>query len=497
MLKIKAFYGITIAALIVFASPESVFSQDIERPVKSGLKTLEMKHAFELEDCIAIAMQNSFQIRIAEKQLKLARVQLMKAMRDLGPEVKFLVEDSQGKVNRVLYTGRKLQAMGRQPIFRGGELIYTLQQKRLALDVVKQDYERIKNDLTLEVKEAYYSLDKTQKNIKIQKKLDKEVTKFQDIVKAGYKADAVSQIDFLKVSAHKNQADFNLESATENMFVANLMLQQTMNIEDEIAIRAVKEPRVIEIDLDTCYTLAYMNRPELKIAYLREGFFRYGDKIKKAKAFAPKFDILGMYGNMREDWVPNDRQDADVIPVFPTATGRNDPRGLGPEYYLGFEATMPFWGNTVKCTLIEEEWQPVVSAWQGTQSRTSTITFGILDALTDIEGLSEGEVEYIKSQNEMNKKKQEVTLEVKEVYFKYKKAILLMKLAKSKVKYQEKEVALLEIRRELGEALYSDVTEELLKLAEEQYLCVQAIADYYTAIASLNKAVGIEGYFEN
>ncbi len=71
-----------------------------------------------------------------------------------------------------------------------------------------------------------------------------------------------------------------------------------------------------------------------------------------------------------------------------------------------------------------------------------------------------------------------------------------MDVAKSKITFQAKQVEILEIRRQLGEAQYSDVVEEMIKLAEEEFSYIQAIADYYISIALLNKAVGIDGYFE-
>ncbi len=101
----------------------------------------------------------------------------------------------------------------------------------------------------------------------------------------------------------------------------------------------------------------------------------------------------------------------------------------------------------------------------------------------------------MRSQDEAKKKKQEVYLEIKETFFKYEKALLLMQLAKDKIAYQAKEVEILNIRLELGEAQYSDVIEEMIKLAEEEFSYMQAVTDYYISIASLNKAIGVDDYF--
>ena len=99
------------------------------------------------------------------------------------------------------------------------------------------------------------------------------------------------------------------------------------------------------------------------------------------------------------------------------------------------------------------------------------------------------------AKSEYNKTKQEINIEVQETYFKYKRALLQMSVAESKVDYQSRQVDFTEAKRELKEAGASSVLEELVKLGEEQYSLLQAISDYFIAIKSLNKAIGIIGYF--
>ena len=265
-------------------------------------------------------------------------------------------------------------------------------------------------------------------------------------------------------------------------------MQQALNIDEDINIVEVKSPRRITIELEDCYTLAYLNRPEIKINHLSIEYFKYEKKILQARSNFPRVDFLGMYGNMREDYVKGDMGNS-------TGTGL-DPRGFGPEYYVGVKATIPIWGSTAGYSLTQEDWQPVVSAFQGTKSTTSSTTFDVFNKLEDISAVKEAELEYMRSQEELNKKKQEISLEIKETFFKYKKALLLLDVAQSKIMFQSKQVEILKIRHELGEALYSDVAEEMIKLAEEEFSYFQAITDYYIAIATLNKAVGLEDYFK-
>jgi len=456
-------------------------------PKKSAEKkkeTLPEKRKLDLEECITIAAENHLPLLIAKKQLKLAGFRLLEAKRKLGPTVTAKWEITGGQVSRRYYDGEKIVVEGKQPIFYGGELIFSVKQAKINLEVVKTDFGRIKNEMILQVKKAYYSLDKSKKTLKIQNRLYEGTKKFYDIAKGGYEAGVVSYIEFLEVNSKYNQINFQVVSAEEDLSVANLLLQQAMNIEGHIEIVEVGKPRITELNLEDCFNLAYLNRPEIKIRNLFFEYFEYEGKIAKARSNFPRVDILGSYGNMREDFVPRD------------LSGEDHPRGLGPEYYVGTKVSVPFWGSTLGYSYTQEEWQPVVQTVHGTAATTQRITLSLLDKMEDISKVYEAELEHMRSQDEMDKKKQEIALEIKETFFKYKKAILLINVAKSKIDFQSKQVEILEVKRALGEAQYSDVIEEMIKLAEEEFSYIQAMSDYFTAIATLNKAIGLDDYFK-
>lgn len=438
---------------------------------------------FSLEGCISVAMERHLPLRIAKKQLRLAEMRLAEANRKLGPTVTAKWELTDGRVSGAYYDGEKIAVEAKQPLFYGGELVFSIRQAKVNLEIVKNDYNRIKNDLILQVKKGYYNLDKAENALKIQEKLQSETQKLHNTTKAGYDAGVIAKVEFLKVSSQYNQANFQVASAEEDISIANLILQQAMNIDREIRIIPLGEPGIIELGLRDCFDLAFLNRPEMKISHLALEHYEYEKKIMQARTRWPRADLLGMYANTREDFIDYDR-------------GDDKPRGLGPEYYVGTKISMPLWGSTVGYSFTKEKWQPIVRTTKATKSNTHEFSISFLDKLEDLSGLTEAELEYMRSQDDLNKKKQEITLEVKEVFFKYKKALFLMDVAESKLEFQTKQVEITDIRRELGEVQYSDVIEEMIKLAEEEFAHLQAISDYYVAIASLNKAVGLEGHFE-
>src|SRR4030042_5488984 len=190
MIKAAAFTVVFICALAGISYAQEKLPEGVEA-----------RRKLTLEECITIAIENHIPLKIGKKQLELARLRLIETKRNLGPTVTAKLESSSGKVTSRNYAGAKIALEGKQPIFYGGELVFSVRQAEVNLEVVKTDYERIKNELVLQVKKAYYSLDKTKKALGVQRKLCNRTSEFNDIAKAGYGANVISRLEFLKVSS--------------------------------------------------------------------------------------------------------------------------------------------------------------------------------------------------------------------------------------------------------------------------------------------------------
>ncbi len=84
---------------------------------------------------------------------------------------------------------------------------------------------------------------------------------------------------------------------------------------------------------------------------------------------------------------------------------------------------------------------------------------------------------------------------MKESYHNYQKAIIQVKNALEKIRFQKEAVKTTRVQSQLNEALQSQLLEAEIKLADERSLYIKALSDYNFSIVRLNKAIGIEGYF--
>jgi outer membrane protein TolC len=444
-----------------------------------------------LKDCIDIASKNYIPLQVAVKSIKLGEMRLFEARRNLLPTFGLTYEEYSGRVNGREYIGRKQYFELQQPVVHGGELFFTMKQAEINLEVSKNDYTRIKNELILQVKKAYYSLLRSHENVKLQAALSAEVRKIYEIVEKAYKENLIAKVEWLNVVSQEGQVKYQLISAEGDESVAELILKQTMYVDykDRIDVMPVGQFKKLELDFDRTLTAAYMNRPEMKINALMLQYYKYEVNIMKAKGW-PKIDLMGNWGLAKEEYVSQDR-------LGPNSSGVFDmDQKLAPQYYAGIKFSMPIWGSTTSYNWTKEKFVPVVSSYQGTEAVTNTVKFNFLDDLKYYSNKQNALIDFDRARQEMVKIKQDVTLEVREDCFNYEKAVVQLDTAANKVKYQDKELEITKLRRELDELPDSAVIESLIKTAQEKFGYVSSVAECYTAVASLNKAVGIDNFFD-
>lgn len=452
----------------------------------------DMPSVFSLDDCIDIAAKNHIPLQVAAKSIRLAEMRLFEARRNMVGTATIRFEEYSGRVSAREYTGRKQFIEGQQPVFHGGELFYTMKQAEVNLEVVKNDYARIKNDIILQVKKAYYTFLKAKENLEFQKALFEEVARISDMVDKQYEAGVLPKLELLNVASQASQVNFQFISAEGDKAVAELILKQAMNVDPKgkMDIRPRFGIRKISADFEKVLQAAMLNRPEMKINTLMLTYYNYEKNIAKAKGW-PKVDLMGNWGLMKEEFASEDRLGP------PAGTTALDPDvKLEQQWYAGFKVSMPFWGSTGEYSWTKEQWVPVVSAFQGTEATTTAYKFNILDNLKYYSDRQSSEIDFDRARQELTKVKQDITLEVRENCFNYEKALIQLDTATSKIAFQEKDLELNRLRREMDEVPDSTVVESMIKMAQEKFGYSQARSDYCTAVASLNKAIGIEDYFQ-
>ena len=455
---------------------------------------------FSLDDCINIAIRNNIPLQIAEKNVKLAQMRIMEARRNMLPSATVVWEPYTGVMNEQRYYGRKQYIEGKQPVFHGGELFFTLKQAEVNLEISRNESNKTKNELILQVKKAYYSLAKSEDNLKLQSELSVEVEHIFNMVNEQYDAKIASKLELLNVSSQASQTKYQLASADGDVGVAELILKQAMNIDPEatIKVRPKLEFNRVEVKYADALKAAFANRPEVIINTLMIDYYIYGKKVALSKGL-PKVDLMGSWGLAKETYVLEDNAFSNTgatnAPGFNTPTIADEK--VKAQWYAGLKASVPAWGSTGEYSFTREQWVPTVATFQGTEAKTNSFKFKILDNLAMYSEKQSAEIDFDRARQELNKIRQDVNLEVKEGCFNYQKALIQLDTAVYKVKYQEKDLEFTKMKRSLDEAQDSSVIESMIKLSQERFGYVQALTDCHTAVASINKAIGVKDYIKD
>jgi outer membrane protein TolC len=446
-----------------------------------------------LDDCIKIAVRNNIPLQVATESVRLAEMRVNETKRNLLPSATLAAERYTGEINARQYYGMKNYIEGQQPVFQGGQLWFAMKQAQTNVQISKCDYDKIKNELTLQTKKGYYTLGKARENLKIQQGLAGEVNKIYERKKKEAEFGVTSKLEFLNVGSQASQVGYQLVAAESDLGIAELILKQTMNLDplDTLLVEPNLEFRKIDVGYEESVRAAFVYRPEIRMDTLMLQYYDYGRKIAKGK-FWPKIDLLGSWGLAKEEYTSQDR----LGPTSPTgAAGTNGPiydvdAKLEQQWYAGVKTSAPIFGSTFEYSWVREQWVPVVSAYQGTEAATNSWKVKILDRLDIYSDKQQSQIDYDRARQELNKIKQDVTLEVKEDCYNYEKALLQLDVATKKVKFQESDTEYNAFRAGLDEVPTSVLVESMIKLAQEKYGYAQALTDCHLSIAALNKAIG-------
>jgi len=485
--------------MVNYAMPE-LFGRKTPDPGR-----VDTARVMTLDDCVKEALKNNQHMKLGDEQVKLAETILWETRRKLFPEVTLRAERSFGKIGDQIdplgqgatrhYQGKKLKADIKQNIFDGFGTWYETRQKQTNLEIIKLERDKIRNEVVEETEKAYYMLDKALKAVEIQKMISSNTARLIDVMDKAYQQELVAKVDYLKVKAYDMQAQFQYVSAREDVNLAEMVLLQAMDMhpDDHVMIEPVERPaELVQIGLQNCYNLALANSPDFKIKQKTIEFYDFERKMQKAKGW-PKVDFEGSFGKAMEKYQPmRYESDYGIDPKGPNHAAR----GLEPEWYAGIRASLPFWGSTFEYNYVREFWASSVSTFRGTESATSYFNLKILDDLAYYTGIQSAKVGFERAKHEYIKARKDLAVEIKETYFRYRKAMLQMRVAEAQAEYQRTFVNVLEERRKFGEMDMPKLAEEYIKLAEDEYGLVHGDAEYFMAIAALNKSIGVSDYFD-
>lgn len=465
--------------LPTYESPKlevQVFSlyQEAEPPIKEIKEETLALHHQELGYFINLALKNNQPTKVAREEVELAQLKVTEAQRNFFPSLKISGYNTEGEVFKVDYEEREAKVQVDQPLFYGGRLKDTLSQSKVNLEITQKNYDRLKLDVVHKTETAYYNLVAAKMHLQQKEALQQEAKEMLEKIEKLVAADMATPLEANSARAWFKQIEFQIDSISHDLFMAELTFKQVLNIKEAPRIEAqLLEAKRLNLDLGTCIEAALLHRPEVYLSELLVKFNDYGQKIEASKEKAFTVDLITSYGRYQgryktEPWLDSDNWSA------------------------GVKVNKPWGGNTFNTSYTQEESQKRFGQTSPTAASTLSAEFSLLDNLKRLSDKKKSDIDLHRSLSDFNESAKTVAFEVQDAFLNYQKAVLQLNTAEAEMKFRRSEAEVTKVRAMVGETSLSSVMESLYNLSEVQTKYIQALANYQISLANLKKATGYD-----
>ncbi len=436
-----------------------------------------------LNDCINVAVSNSIEAKIAKEKVKLASLKVNEAFRELFPEFSLIWDETRGRITGSMYKGRKFGAEFRQPVFHGGELMNMWEQSKVSLKISKENLNKVKEEIVFNTTKAYYELAKSMNKYKHQENLFEDAAGDFEIAKKEYEFALISEIDFMNIESVMNQATHVLVQHENSLSLARLELNKVMNVDID-AIVTIDEkllPKEMDIELGNCTELAMKFKPEHRISYLNTETAKLTERIAKGQTF-PQVDVFGKFLRAAEQLEPFNLYDLNHF--------------LDNEKVIGGTVSIPWGPNTIEYQKKIGKLAPTVTTFESnTQYDIDKVRINLFDNMARASNIKDASISYKQALDELNKSEQSIHMDIRQAIFSFQESKLKIDSALNNIQLYTRELEVATVRKGLNEISFYDLIQAKTKLYNEKTAYTDAVGDYYIAIARVNKAIGMGGYF--
>ncbi|HOP74203.1 MAG TPA: TolC family protein [Bacillota bacterium] len=295
------FRKITLITLI-FLLAGSVTTWAVDHP----------SNVLTLEKALELAYQNSKSLKAASQKVSIAREDLKKAEAAFVPSVDYsfgLLKYGEEQQLTQSDEGASGSINATWPIYTGNKLELALQIAKSQLSIALENERQVKQELTYNVKEAYYRVWMAEELLKVAQSsyanLDQHLMK----VKQLYNVGNASKYDVLQAEVQKESLKPQIIKAENNVTLAKLALATLIGLDKNNSFTVQHHETEIQPNplpsTDQLIHLAYNNRSELKQLKLQHQIVNCQVKLA-ASEYKPNIYISGSYGFESSKWSPND-----------------------------------------------------------------------------------------------------------------------------------------------------------------------------------------------
>jgi outer membrane protein len=279
-------------------------------PLSAPLFAAEgQENRFSLAECLKCAYQNSEKLKITALAVDQARYQLKQAMAGLWPTLGYefyRARNSQSEMEfNADYKGLTLS----QNLYTGGKLSASIKQAQLRLENALGDNRQVKQQLTNDVKQAYYQMWLALQKLTVAQASYDNMGKHFSNVEKKYQEGMIPKIDLLQAEVNWRKLKPEVIATRNEVALcrSNLALligkqaEQALMIELDSLMQIT--PQTVTATFDNNLETAYRERPELRQMTNNIEFAKLGVVIARADYY-PTLALSGSNEGKKNDLSP-------------------------------------------------------------------------------------------------------------------------------------------------------------------------------------------------
>jgi outer membrane protein len=410
------------------------------------------KKVLTIEDCVEIALKNSFQSRSAQENYNSAKWELLGGWSGLLPSVDLSsgwsktlrhggIVDSFGvKVYRIVpsQADYRFNLGFNQTIFNGGANWATYNLKRAGKKSAWDDLKLSEKSVELNVREGCYNLLKAQMLYEVQKDAVNKSIEQLKMAKARYDLGSASLSDYLKAKVQLANDSLNLITYANNVKLTEATLNSLLglDINTPLEIDAKLEYKKLETDLESELKRALEKHPQIDKSKMGVNQAHSGLTIARSANF-PSVSFFGDYS-----W-------SDI----------------------GFPKSSRDWANY-------DSWDIGIR-----------VSINLFEGFATTSNVRSAKANLNLARENLKQSKRDLELEIRQAFLSVKEAEQKILLTEEALKSAEEDLKLTQEKYNLGAASILELLDANVSYKTAKSNQVQALYDYNLAVAKFEKAI--------
>jgi outer membrane protein len=389
-----------------------------------------------LEDSIALALKNNPTMKIAESERNQASWGVREAMAAQGPTINYTHTDMRkAPATSAIYNNFDNTIGLSLKLYTGGAVEGAVNRAKFDFKSKDLGVAETKQQLKLDATSAYFKVLQARNMLQIRQESVDNLTAHLRNVQAQYDVGTVAKSDVLRSEVELANAQLNLIIAQNDYDLAMAGLNNVVGLplETEIKLKEELKYEQAKLTLDDGVKFAMQYRPDvLQAEYALKGA-EEGVKVARS-GFLPTISLGGS-----NDW--NDSK-------FPGSKNSN-------------------WTVSLTAKLM------------------------LFDTNLTLSKVKQAETEVAQATEKFRQTKDSVSLEVRQAYLSMKEAEKRIETSQVAVAKADEDFKIAQVRYSAGVGTNLDVIDAQLALAQAKTNYIQALYDYNTSKAKLDKAMGV------